>query len=53
MVGSGNVTFSGVFCEKSICLKDNGCLDDTNGSSGTLTVQLHLLTLGVISSTFY
>uniref|UniRef100_H2VBY0 Netrin G2 n=1 Tax=Takifugu rubripes TaxID=31033 RepID=H2VBY0_TAKRU len=46
-------SFTGVFCEKSICLKENSCLDDTNGSSTTLTVQLYLLTLGVISSTFY
>lgn len=53
MVGFGNFTFSGVFCEKSICLKEKSCLDDTNGSSTTLTVQLYLLTLGVIPSTFY
>lgn len=42
--------FAGVFCEKSICLKDNSCLDDTRGFTTSLSSQLYLLTLGVLSS---
>ncbi|XP_074484621.1 netrin-G2-like isoform X2 [Sebastes fasciatus] len=44
--------FTGAFCEKKVCLKKSGCLDDAEGSSSSLTSHLYLLTLSLMSSTF-
>ncbi|XP_069581068.1 netrin-G2-like isoform X3 [Brachyistius frenatus] len=44
--------FTGMFCEKRVCLKKSTCLDDAEGSSSPLTSLLYLLTLGLITSTF-
>ncbi|KAE8292590.1 Netrin-G2 Laminet-2 Precursor [Larimichthys crocea] len=43
--------FTGMLCEKGVCLKKNGCLD-ADGSAPSLTSHLYLLTLILISSTF-
>ncbi|XP_029295299.1 uncharacterized protein LOC115013273 isoform X7 [Cottoperca gobio] len=44
-------SFTGVFCEKRVCLKKGGCQDDSEGSSSSLTSHLYLLTLGLLCST--
>ncbi|XP_076587965.1 netrin-G2 isoform X1 [Chaetodon auriga] len=46
--------FTGSFCEKSVCLKKSGCLDNAEGSSSSssLTSHLYLLTLSLTTSTF-
>ncbi|XP_030273427.1 mucin-5AC isoform X2 [Sparus aurata] len=43
--------FTGLFCEKSICLKTSGCPEGAEGSASSLTSHLYLLTLSLISST--
>ncbi|KAM8760252.1 uncharacterized protein ntng2a isoform 1-T1 [Acanthopagrus schlegelii] len=43
--------FTGLFCEKSICLKNSGCPEGAEGSASSLTSHLYLLTLSLISST--
>ncbi|XP_044051771.1 netrin-G2 isoform X4 [Siniperca chuatsi] len=44
--------FTGSFCERSVCLKKSGCLDNAAGFSSSLTSHLYLLTLSLMSSTF-
>ncbi|XP_034396571.1 netrin-G2-like [Cyclopterus lumpus] len=45
--------FTGAFCEKKVCLKKSGCLDNAGGPSSSLTSHLYLLTLSLISYTIY
>ncbi|KAM9360744.1 netrin-G2-like [Symphorus nematophorus] len=46
--------FTGSFCERSICLKKDSCLDDAEGSSSSaLTSQLYLLSLILIGSSSF
>lgn len=42
---------AGTFCERRVCLKKGGCLENTEGSAASVTSHLFLLTLGLISST--
>ncbi|XP_044192151.1 netrin-G2 [Thunnus albacares] len=44
-------SFTGTFCEKTVCLKKGGCDDDAEGSSSPLTSHLYLLTLSLLIST--
>ncbi|XP_075938650.1 netrin-G2-like [Anarhichas minor] len=41
-------SFTGAFCEKKVCLKKSGCLNNA-GSSSSPTSHLYLLTLSLIS----
>ncbi|XP_078027229.1 netrin-G2 isoform X2 [Epinephelus lanceolatus] len=43
--------FTGTFCERRVCLKKGGCLENAEGSAASVTSHLFLLTLGLISST--
>ncbi|KAL7392368.1 hypothetical protein ABVT39_023849 [Epinephelus coioides] len=43
--------FTGTFCERRVCLKKGGCLENTEGSAASVTSHLFLLTLSLISST--
>nr|XP_020496428.1 netrin-G2-like [Labrus bergylta] len=45
--------FTGPFCEKGVCLKKDGCLDNTEGSSSSLTSHLYLLTLSLMYSALF
>ncbi|XP_070759829.1 netrin-G2 [Enoplosus armatus] len=49
---SDDIMCAGLFCERSVCLKKSSCLDNTEGSSSSLTSHLYLLTLSLMSSTF-
>ncbi|XP_073322891.1 uncharacterized protein [Pagrus major] len=44
--------FTGLFCEKSVCLKKSGCPEGVESSASSLTSHLYLLTVSLISSTF-
>uniref|UniRef100_A0A669BAD2 Netrin G2 n=1 Tax=Oreochromis niloticus TaxID=8128 RepID=A0A669BAD2_ORENI len=43
---------SGLFCEQRVCLKKNGCLENTEDSASSLASHLYLLTFGLITATF-
>ncbi|XP_054867757.1 uncharacterized protein ntng2a isoform X3 [Amphiprion ocellaris] len=45
-------SFTGAFCEQTVCLKKTACLDNAEGSSSPLTSHLYLLTFSLIASTF-
>ncbi|XP_034547557.1 methyl-CpG-binding domain protein 6-like [Notolabrus celidotus] len=42
--------FTGPFCEKRVCLKKGGCLENDENSSSSLTSHLYLLTLSLMYS---
>ncbi|CAI5682523.1 unnamed protein product [Oreochromis niloticus] len=44
--------FTGLFCEQRVCLKKNGCLENTEDSASSLASHLYLLTFGLITATF-
>nr|XP_046242363.1 netrin-G2 isoform X3 [Scatophagus argus] len=44
--------FTGSFCENTVCLKKNGCLDNIADSSSSLTSHLYLLTLSLMCASF-
>ncbi|KAF6730581.1 Netrin-G2 [Oryzias melastigma] len=44
--------FTGPFCERNVCLKNKKCQQTAEGSSSSLTSQLYLLSLGLITCIF-
>lgn len=47
---SDNVTLAGTFCEKTVCLKKNGCLEVPSDSSSP-TLHLYLLAVSLVALT--
>uniref|UniRef100_A0A3B3BC49 Netrin G2 n=1 Tax=Oryzias melastigma TaxID=30732 RepID=A0A3B3BC49_ORYME len=43
---------AGPFCERNVCLKNKKCQQTAEGSSSSLTSQLYLLSLGLITCIF-
>ncbi|KAK2838245.1 hypothetical protein Q5P01_015457 [Channa striata] len=43
--------FTGLFCEQSICLETDSCVNNTEGSTSALATHLYLLTVTLIAFT--
>lgn len=46
---SDDITFAGTFCEKTVCLKKNGCLEVAGDSAPYAASHLYLLTVTLVA----